>query len=1415
VTAASVGRVNLVGTLKANFAAPAFARQDGEGGERRSDDTDDTATATLRPIPRYHAVAVHPVSIGTIQPDGTMGLVSGEYRRTPRVIPAARTASSPRPDRRASAAPDRSTSPRLDAEPRQPVVLDASNAVPISPDPSDAVAAELAGSISSCNYDRATLSIVGAGTAIKPPFTVTLTDLTPKAGETDPAGEVGPDGIEGHRVGKTIQLKLAVKDADGNEPTYPVAIHLAVGGSRHGTLIISGANGTVECDTASFIWHQRDAQGTLINLNDQLGYRLGTLAWIAGFVADASKPGGIAPVWTSAETLRITALGIESGGSQDQLTEQTIAVRPEAAKPDHLACWDVYPTEPCSNTFQYWTGYWSYADGTKTIGNPLETKLRVGPMQLYNAYFLYDSYGNLTYAPEASTSATQPTANVTVGFTNQVSTGPDFAGYALSTSWHNDPEMPQGQMTSTLTVSYPTDPGPTPDWQAGTVTKLITYQFDTGATKLLAQKQSYESRLGMEDGPFPLEVSPEAGPGGMPTSAAGDTPRLVLLALNGTLVKTELLEGAVEPSLEPQMVWKKDGASWIYTDDQDQSTVIETSDQPTFRLSLVDGDGEVVPEGELQAHLCPRYEHLTDGPPAPGSCTASPIAAAPGTGRIDSLTLNQPGAQRGYLGIELTKAPPKQGEYYIKVESLGPSMYRMRRQGQLTLDTHATGEHVGYFAICIVSGGEFLDGSFRRIDLFTVNQPTRSYVRYLDSTASEDTLTITVQSHQSSGAVFDEIRELTVERVGQSDVFVSHPIDLMPVWMADGGASPSRERAARQATQLAVPIQQGATATATQGNPPQPVASTRTSSGVDYSMVLGLTTRMRVYRFDLPAPFNQPVFFACNPDSGDCPQDQSRFVADDQITSWTLTPSNVEPEGPDQLARMESEPGPDPASGWYLRAIRATTVCADMALPEPQRRKRGNNGTISVAASVPGGATFEQKLEIVCPTRLGSQTDGYPVEYPAGTSQSLLTLIVDIADRYAIPPQFLMSQTNQEASKISTTPLRLNAFSYRYEPYAFDFKFISGDEPDCCESNGHKLLQAPTGNLTGYPFFVQGLSNGATPDEVEVKPYSGGGDSVTPRVFNKTLIPASAYPTALYDIAEFPGAIHWNVAIHDAQNQPAFEHSDPGQISLPQDEFKVDCRTGRIVLGRAIDKAEAEALLVDFTPSVVVRMSRPAGFAAALGSAPTTAEIIQRCPACVTPPDQLHTKISDWARLRGCSGVLTQAIERYGRPFTPYESCFLLSDDPSFDIQGQWYGGASFGLFQMWPARARDVIRMVNEKNGAEGAELLALYKPLTEPGNKLFDPRTAVRFGAAGDVYATVRAEDSANIKPYEGTCAAEARTPPFNDCTWRRWWARRFAAYNRGHDSLGSLPGTGQAQFVGYGLPIVNGGAAFVPQP
>jgi hypothetical protein len=73
---------------------------------------------------------------------------------------------------------------------------------------------------------------------VQGPFTLTLTDLTPKTGESSGSEEVGPEGIRGHRVDKTIELKIAITDGTGFEPTYPILVHLQVSGPAAGLLAL-------------------------------------------------------------------------------------------------------------------------------------------------------------------------------------------------------------------------------------------------------------------------------------------------------------------------------------------------------------------------------------------------------------------------------------------------------------------------------------------------------------------------------------------------------------------------------------------------------------------------------------------------------------------------------------------------------------------------------------------------------------------------------------------------------------------------------------------------------------------------------------------------------------------------------------------------------------------------------------------------------------------------------------------------------------------------------------------------------------------------------------------------------------------------------------------------------------------------
>ncbi|MCJ7440262.1 MAG: hypothetical protein MUO25_01595, partial [Thermoanaerobaculaceae bacterium] len=47
---------------------------------------------------------------------------------------------------------------------------------------------------------------------VNPPYTVTLTDLTPPTGGSTPNGLVGVEGIHGHRVEKVIRLRIQIRD---------------------------------------------------------------------------------------------------------------------------------------------------------------------------------------------------------------------------------------------------------------------------------------------------------------------------------------------------------------------------------------------------------------------------------------------------------------------------------------------------------------------------------------------------------------------------------------------------------------------------------------------------------------------------------------------------------------------------------------------------------------------------------------------------------------------------------------------------------------------------------------------------------------------------------------------------------------------------------------------------------------------------------------------------------------------------------------------------------------------------------------------------------------------------------------------------------------------------------------------------
>jgi hypothetical protein len=173
------------------------------------------------PIPRYQPVAHLAVGATNLRPDGTITLRISSFERLPIERRHARqetrgsstsgpaTATRPgRPSGAGTSAPLATSRPGR-GEPEAPdpgfEPVDASTAVPL-PESPRAMTARAQG-ITSCS---AATFAAAATTAsqVNPPYTVTLTDLTPSTGQSEPNGVVDAAGIHGHRIEKIIRLKI-------------------------------------------------------------------------------------------------------------------------------------------------------------------------------------------------------------------------------------------------------------------------------------------------------------------------------------------------------------------------------------------------------------------------------------------------------------------------------------------------------------------------------------------------------------------------------------------------------------------------------------------------------------------------------------------------------------------------------------------------------------------------------------------------------------------------------------------------------------------------------------------------------------------------------------------------------------------------------------------------------------------------------------------------------------------------------------------------------------------------------------------------------------------------------------------------------------------------------------------------------
>ena len=713
VTATGVGKISYTPSFVDRFATSLAAAGD------LAASADAGSTQRSQRIPRYQAVARQPYAVAGLDADGTVRFTREKYQRLPiekthtrhqgtsaaTKTPAAGAAvkSKSGPTKPPSSANPTGRGAPPSSQGSEP--LDASTAVPL-PEPKARLIAS-AQSLTSCGGATVVQENVPAGTVLQPPYTVTLTDLTPSTGQTTQNGVVGVDGIHGHRITKTARLQFEILDATGSTPNYPVLVQLSSVGPYHGFVILDPAGAAIPCSSATFVWHQQDAQGNLIAANDIVGYQLGSLSLYVGVQPDPNNPSQLDPVWGSAESLEVCTEASATGQPTAASTVE-FDVHPEPWAPDHFECFD--NGVQCPDVWEYWSGY-----QLNVLSQPPSSV----PWVFWNAYFLCDEYGNIVYG-QTDTSATQPGQGVTVEFTDQTSgtTGGDPAGYTLTTTWPMNPG-PTGKPESTLSLTYPDDPAG--DWGGGTVTKDITYQFDSGPTLFLLQAQSYEKRLADEgktvvDGPMPMVVAPGATQG-LATLTNGTqltTPRLVLLALSGSYVTTNVTGGSGKPLVEPSPVsgwgWQVNGTlnrdqdtwSWVQWNPA-WDLILSTQQTESFRLTLFGPTGCIAPDGSFVVHTCPRVEHETDGAATTQGCQDLATPSASGT---VAVTLNQAGSARGYMGIELTQAPIAPGTYYVWVESLN-HVYRTRESAQ---DAGRTSdeEYSGGFEICTVRLGSSL-----------------------------------------------------------------------------------------------------------------------------------------------------------------------------------------------------------------------------------------------------------------------------------------------------------------------------------------------------------------------------------------------------------------------------------------------------------------------------------------------------------------------------------------------------------------------------------------------------------------------------------------------------------------------------------------------------------------------------------
>jgi hypothetical protein len=578
------------------------------------------------------------------------------------------------------------------------------------------------------------------------PFTVKLTDLTPKTGQSgNPEEEIGVDGIHGHRVNKTIRIKMEIKDDSGLEPNYPVLVHLSLAGIAPGKIILDPDGARIECQKATFLWHERNAQGQIIALNDEFEYRLGIYAAFVGIEPETQNPGGVLPVWGIPEFLSVFFGTFDS--TDGTFTNQYSAVHgvhPEPGAAHHFK-WNPLSAPPM-HRWEYLAAYSAHFG--------LDYTTFTNALAISNLYYLADQYDNTIYG-DTVTTATDPASNVRMTFSAQGPgvTGVNPAGYRLMVEWNDNPtganpkpssQWPSGEYVSTLTISG-TDPETGPFSISQAFTAVFSQPFFYSLVWVGGYDQPYDLQFdGSVTPPVPISF---VAPGAPRILLNGELSRNSILLVSGTRMAST--------SLDP---------FWIGPPGSDPGVVDDGLD--SFDVSLVDDKGELRSDAQIQVSFCPIFQKALLGP--------CPVANRVS---IDGVIQGVRPIDRGYMGLLISKAPAAPGVYFFKITPLPSNTHSWRVGG--VIDPQFSNYKYTY-AVTVVSV-EIVDEAYKPADpTIYVGEPRRYRVRYLAAPGEALPTSGDVQTNSDNGSPADAIIGLPLARLASSrfafsDLFTVNP----------------------------------------------------------------------------------------------------------------------------------------------------------------------------------------------------------------------------------------------------------------------------------------------------------------------------------------------------------------------------------------------------------------------------------------------------------------------------------------------------------------------------------------------------------------------------------------------------------------------------------------------------------------